>query len=108
MHQKWCLFLQLAAEKKDTIFGAARKTFGHSYFETALSQQNIKGLLEGKTTKRFLNHGRVFSFFSLSLSIFSKTKKKQYILTDSAMKIIHSYKCLMTENMLPIQRLTLL
>ena len=29
-------FLQLAAEKKDTIFGVARKFFGPSYFVTAL------------------------------------------------------------------------
>ena len=29
-------FLQLAAEKKDTIFGAARKNFGPSYFVMAL------------------------------------------------------------------------
>ena len=29
-------FLQLAAEDKDTIFGAASKIFGPSYFVTAL------------------------------------------------------------------------
>ena len=29
-------FLQLAAEKKDTIFGAARTFFGPYYFVTAL------------------------------------------------------------------------
>jgi len=33
-------FLQVAAEKKDTIFGVARKMFSPSYFVTALQVFN--------------------------------------------------------------------
>ena len=38
---KMVSFLQLAAEKKDTIFGAARKFFGPSYFVTALATTHM-------------------------------------------------------------------
>ena len=34
--------LQLAAEKKTPYFGAARKSFGPSYFVTALVSKKIK------------------------------------------------------------------
>ena len=34
-------FSQLPAVKKDTIFGAARKNFGPSYFVTALEQVKV-------------------------------------------------------------------
>ena len=37
LHLKMASFSQLPAVKKDTIFGAARKFFGPSYFETALA-----------------------------------------------------------------------
>ena len=37
-HEKWCLFSAVSC-KKDTIFGAARKNFGLSYFVTALLDQ---------------------------------------------------------------------
>ena len=38
-------FLQLAAKKKDTIFGAARKIFEPSYFIVALDCTTSAGLL---------------------------------------------------------------
>ena len=41
---KMVSFSQLPAVKKDTIFGAARKNFGPSYFVTALVEFPLYGL----------------------------------------------------------------
>ena len=43
LHQKWCLFLQLAAEKKTPFLVQLKQIFGPSYFVTALEgQKNLK------------------------------------------------------------------
>ena len=36
LHQKWCLFLQLAAEKKTPFLVQFKQIFGPSYFDRAL------------------------------------------------------------------------
>ena len=41
--KNWVSFSQLPAVKKDTIYGAARKNFGPSYFVTALFEKNKLG-----------------------------------------------------------------
>ena len=43
-------FSQLPAVKKDTIFGAARKIFGPSYFVTALDETRISWMVKGNET----------------------------------------------------------
>ena len=37
LHQKWCVFLQLAAEKKTPFLVLLKQNFGPSYFDRALA-----------------------------------------------------------------------
>ena len=45
------VFFSAASCKKDTIFGAARKKSGHSYFVTALVSEKIDQICIGDTVK---------------------------------------------------------